>query len=92
MVADFMKELGQKCDIRTLYNDSQSGIFLVKNPAFHSKIKHIQVKYHFIRHLLSVEQLKFEKIYGSQNQGNMLTKGVTVEKLRLCTTSIGLLA
>ena len=42
----FMKELGQKCDIGTLYSDSQSGIFLAKNPAFHSRTKYIQVKYH----------------------------------------------
>ena len=88
----FMKEWGQKSDMGTLYNDSQSGIFLDKNPAFHSKTKHIQVKYHFIRHLLSDEQLKLEKICGSQMPANMLTKDVTVEKLRLCTTSIGLLA
>ena len=85
-----MKELGQKCDMKTLYSDSQSGIFLIENLAFHSKTKHIQVKYHFI-HLLSDEQLKLEKICGSQNPANMLTKGVTVEKLRLCTTSIGVL-
>ena len=44
----FMKELGQKCDMRTLYSDSQSAIFLVKNLAFHFRTKHIQVKYHFI--------------------------------------------
>ena len=76
----------------TFYSDSQSGIFLAKNPTFHSKTKYIQVKYHFIRHLLSDEQLKLEKIYGSENPTDMLTKGVTIEKLRLCTTSIGLLA
>ena len=44
----FMKELGQKYDMGTLCSDSQNGIFLAKNPAFHSKTKHIQVKYHFI--------------------------------------------
>ena len=88
----FMKELGQKCDMGTLYSDSQNGIFLAKNPVFHSRTKHIQVKCHFIQHLLSDEQLKLEKICESQNPTNMLTKDVTVEKLRLCTTSIGLLA
>ena len=87
-----MKELGQKCDMGTLYSDSQSDIFLAKNPAFHSRTKHIQVKYHFIRYFLNDEQLKLEKICGSQNPADMLTKGVTIEKLRLCTTSIGLLA
>ena len=76
----------------TLYNDSQSDIFLAKNPTFHFRIKHIQLKYHFIRHLFSDEQLKLEKICGSHNSAEMLTKGVTVEKLRLCTISISLLA
>ncbi|RVW24170.1 Retrovirus-related Pol polyprotein from transposon TNT 1-94 [Vitis vinifera] len=31
-------------------------------------------------------------ICGSKNPADMLTKGVTIEKLKLCTTSIGLLA
>ena len=44
----FTKELGQKCDMRTFYSDSQNDIFLSKNPVFHSMTKHIQLKYHFI--------------------------------------------
>ncbi|RVX07226.1 Retrovirus-related Pol polyprotein from transposon TNT 1-94 [Vitis vinifera] len=34
----------------------------------------------------------FEKICGSKNPADMLTKGVTIEKLKLCAASIGLLA
>ncbi|RVW70973.1 Retrovirus-related Pol polyprotein from transposon TNT 1-94 [Vitis vinifera] len=33
-----------------------------------------------------------EKICGSKNLADMLTKGVTIEKLKLCVASIGLLA
>ena len=29
--------------------DSQSAIFLAKSPAYHSKTKHIDVQYHFVR-------------------------------------------
>ena len=50
------------------------------------------MKYHFIWHLLNDEQLKLEKICGSKNPADMLTKGITIEKLKLCTISIGLLA
>ena len=32
-----------------------------------------------------------EMIYGSKNPIDMLTKGVTTEKLKLCVASIGLL-
>ena len=35
--------------------DSQSEIFLAKNPAYHSKIKHIDVKYHFVRDMVEAK-------------------------------------
>lgn len=44
----FMGELGKQHDMGTLYSDSQSSIHLAKNLAFHSRTKHIQLKYHFI--------------------------------------------
>ena len=75
-----------------LHNDNQSAIFLAKNSAFHSKSKHIQTKYHFIRYLVEDKLVIVEKIYGSKNPADMLTKGVTIEKLKLCAASVGLLA
>jgi hypothetical protein len=32
--------------------DSQSTIFLAKNPTYHSKTKHIDVQYHFVRDMV----------------------------------------
>ena len=75
-----------------LYNDSQSVIFLAKNSVFHSKSKHIQTKYHFIRYLVEDKLVILEKICGFKNPTDMLTKGVTIEKLKLCAASVGLLA
>ena len=84
----FMDELGKKHDMGTLYNDSQSTIHLAKNSAFHSRTKHIQLKYHFIRSVLEDRQLKLEKINTSQNPVDMLTKVVTGEKLKLCSVQL----
>ena len=67
-------------------------IVTIKNLAFHSKSKYIQTKYHFIRYLVEDKLVILEKIYGSKNPVDILTKGVTIEKLKLCATSIGLLA
>ena len=75
-----------------LHSNSQSAIFLDKNSAFHSKSKHIQTKYHFIRYLVEEKLVMLEKICGSKNPADMLTKGVTIEKLKLCADSVGLLA
>ena len=88
----FMEELGKKQENSRLYNDSQSAIHLAKNSAFHSRTKHIQLKYHFIRSVLDEELLKLEKIHTSQNFADMLTKAVTREKLSSCSVSVGLKA
>ena len=75
-----------------LHSNSQSAIFLDKNSTFHSKSKHIQKKYHFIRYLVEDKLVILEKICESKNPADMLTKGVTIEKLKLCADSVGLLA
>ena len=75
-----------------LHSEIQSAIFLAKNLVFHSKSKHIQTKYHFIHYLVEDKLVILEKICGSKNPADMLTKGVTIEKLKLCAASIGLLA
>uniref|UniRef100_A0A2N9FSS1 Retrovirus-related Pol polyprotein from transposon TNT 1-94 n=1 Tax=Fagus sylvatica TaxID=28930 RepID=A0A2N9FSS1_FAGSY len=87
----FLEELGQRQKKGILHSDSQSAIFRAKNLAFHSRTKHIQLRYHFIRFLLDDGQLTLEKIHGAKNPADMLTKGVTIEKLKLCSTSVGLL-
>ena len=77
----FMEELGKKQENSRLYSDSQSDIHLARNSVFHSKTKHIQLKYHFIRFVMELaELLKLEKIHTSQNSTDMLTKVVTERK------------
>ena len=94
MLHGFLDELGKKQEMGILHSDCQSAIFLAKNSAFHSKSKHIQTKCHFIRYLVEDKLVILEKICGSKNPADMLTKGVIIEKLKmkLCATSIGLLA
>ena len=66
--------------------------FLLNIHLSHSKSKHIQMRYFFIRYLIEDKLLILEKIYGSKNPTDMLTEGVTIEKLKLCTTLVDLLA
>ena len=73
-----------------MYYDSESAIDISKNSTFHSKNKNIQLRYHFIRFVLEDGHLKLEKIHTSQNLADMLTKGVTREKLSSCSVLVGL--
>jgi len=83
-----LEELDLKQEDYVLYSDNQSAIDLAKNPVYHVKTKHIDVRYYFIRQLLEDGELLLEKILGSKNPADMLTKSVTVNKLK-CSTSIG---
>ncbi|GAA0153795.1 hypothetical protein LIER_11952 [Lithospermum erythrorhizon] len=46
------KEVGIEQRQFTILCDSQSAMHLSKNPSFHSRSKHIQIRYHWIRNLL----------------------------------------
>ena len=55
-------------------------------------MKHVDNKYHFIQSLLQEGQLGFEKIHTKENLVDMLTKAMTIEKLKMCAASVGLQA
>jgi hypothetical protein len=86
----FMEELGKKKENRRLYCDSESAIHLKKNSTFHYNINNIHLRYHFIQSFLEHGHLKLEKIHTSQNPADMLTKGVTKEKLNSFLALVGL--
>ncbi|MCO5608199.1 hypothetical protein L7F22_062405 [Adiantum nelumboides] len=46
-LARLVKDLGLKQCLPVLHCDSQSAIALAKNPMFHSRLEHIDVRYHF---------------------------------------------
>ena len=48
------------------------------------------MKHRFTRSLLEDKALKLEKIQGNQNPTDMLTKTMTIDKLKLYSASVGL--
>lgn len=87
---DFLEELGKKQENNVLYSKSQSVMHSAENLSFHARTKHIKMKYHFIRSPLEDKPLKLKKIHGNQNPTDMLRKMVTIDKLKLCSTLVGL--
>ena len=81
-------EIGQFQKIVNIFCDSQSAIHLAKNPAYHSKTKHIPVKYHYVRHVIDEGEVILEKVHTKKNCADMFTKPVTLEKLRWCIASL----
>ena len=66
-------------------------LYEIQNQIY-QQLNHIQMRYNFICYLVEDKLVILEKFYGSKNPTDMLTKGVTIKKLKLCTASVGLLA
>jgi phosphoribosyl-AMP cyclohydrolase len=72
--------------------DSQSAIFLAKNPTHHSKIKHIDIQYHFVRDMVEENKVSLMKVDTLKNTVDSLTKSVSTEKFSWCRGSMGIVA
>ncbi|XP_062080441.1 secreted RxLR effector protein 161-like [Humulus lupulus] len=55
------RELGVDQRVVTIFSDSQSALHLSKNQVFHERIKHIDVRLHFIRDVIAEGKVKLEK-------------------------------
>jgi hypothetical protein len=87
---NFMQELDMKQEKYNLYCDSQSAIYLAKNPSFHARTKHIEVRYHWIRHVVSSKLVQPEKIHTDKNGSDMMTKIWPQEKLLVRCKAAGM--
>ncbi len=61
--------------------DNQGAINLAKNPMYHKRSKHIDVKYHFIRSEVSRGTVKLVYIPTNENVADIFTKPVSKVKL-----------
>ena len=72
--------------------DSQSAIFLAKNPTHHSKTNHIDIQYHFVRDMVVEKKVLLMKVDTLKNVADSLTKSVSIEKFSWCRGSMGIAA
>ena len=86
----FLNELGFTQKRYVLLCDSQSAIHLSKNPTFHGKSKHIDVRYHWIRDVLDSKSVELEKVHTDDNGADMCTKALPRMKFESCRLIAGL--
>ena len=79
-----LSDIQHRCVTKTeFFIDNQSAIKLIKNPEFHKRTKHINVKYHFIREKYCNGEIL--PLYVNTQLADLFTKSlprVTLERLR----------
>ena len=81
---DLVTELGVPQAATVVFSDSQSAIYLTKNDAYHSKTKHISIKYHYVRDTVAAGEIVVRKVHISENLADMLTKPLPIAKFEHC--------
>lgn len=89
-------ELGFNFKQPIIYGDNLSALKLAKNPVFHQRTKHINIKYHAIRELIENDIINIEHVSTENMLADPLTKSLSSPKLNkfiklwgMCTLRAG---
>ena len=63
-----------------LYVDNQSTLELMRNPVFHGRSKHIDIRYHFIRSCVEDGEITVSHVCSKDQKADVLTKAMTKGK------------
>lgn len=75
-----------------VYTDSQSAIELTKNPTYHARTKHVDIRYYFVREKVENEEIKFIYQPTATLLADNLTKAVSIQKTKEFIAEVNLLA
>ena len=72
-----------------MFEDNQSAICLAKNPSNHSRAKHVDIKYHFIREAIEKKEIELRYCPTDEMVADVLTKGIPWQKFEQLHTLMG---
>ena len=86
-----LTDYGISQDTMIVYCDNSNAIDISKNPIQHSKTKHIEIRYHFIRDLVERKIVYLEYIPTERQNTDIFTKPLDRSKFETLRQVIGMI-
>ena len=91
----FLHHLGVKATpLRpvTIFCDNQAAIAYTKDPKYHSKTKHIDIRYHFLKDQVAQNEVKLEFIPTTDQVADIFTKPLAKDVFERLRTLLGVVS
>ncbi|KAE8662958.1 hypothetical protein F3Y22_tig00113124pilonHSYRG00513 [Hibiscus syriacus] len=85
---NLLLELGIDQEKYILKCGNQSAVYLAKKSIFHSRTKHIDNRYHWIREVLEEKKIYLDKIHTDENWSDMMTNVIPTKKFEDCCQGV----
>ena len=86
-----MHELIEDCiEDFDLCIDNKSAIGISRNPVYHGRTKHIEVRYHFIQNCVEEDKVKLKYVQTEDQLADLFTKPLKISNLVEFQKKIGL--
>ena len=85
-------ELGSPNGPTTIFEDNQSAIAMSRNPQPHGRVKHIDIKHHFIWEQVTNKNVKLEYCPTKVMTADIFTKGLAREQFYALRSKAGIIA
>ncbi|KXJ11144.1 Copia protein [Exaiptasia diaphana] len=72
-----------------IFEDNQAAICLAKNPQFHGRAKHIDIKYHFVREQVTNGNIEVKYCRSEDMVADMMTKGLSFVQFTMLRAMAG---
>jgi hypothetical protein len=82
---------GEEPRVATLLVDNKSAISLIKNPVFHDRSKHIDLRFHYIRECVENKKVHVEFTSTASHLADILTKTLGRVKFQEMRSKIGVI-
>ena len=63
-----------------MFWDNMSTIAMTKNPVFHNRSKHIEIRHHYIRELVDKKEIELQFCKTGDQLADIFTKPISIDK------------